>query len=135
MICILTLCVCTYPLYDLYFDPFKVLFLVVITLARRISEWGDETLSIHQKLCFPQGQSGASSCSSFIPKGNMLFHRVQELVFPSFCPRPHHLKEKQWHSLDVRRALWFYTKITKDFRQFKLLFVNFGDGRKDQKAR
>lgn len=112
---------------------FKVLFLVAITSARRVSELG--ALSIHPKLClFHKDKVVLRPDPSFIPKVNSLFHRAQELVLPSFCPRPEHPREKAWHSLDVRRALRFYTERSRSFRKTEALFVNFGGGRQGQKA-
>lgn len=47
---------------------------------------------------------------------------------PSFCQNPKHPKEKEWHTLDVRRALRFYTERVKDFRKSEALFI-FTQGR------
>lgn len=56
---------------------------------------------------------------------NSVFHRAEEIVLPSFCPNPKHDKEREWHCLDVRRALSFHIERTKDWRKSEALFVSF----------
>lgn len=52
------------------------------------------------------------------------FHQVQEVVLPNFCPSPTHQLEKQWHKLDVHRALKIYINRTFDIRRSEMLFVS-----------
>lgn len=61
---------------------------------------------------------------SFIPKASSHFHNDQELSLPSFCPHPRHRVEREWHSLDVRRALKFFLEHTGEFRRLDHLFIN-----------
>lgn len=112
---------------------YKILFLVSITSARRVSELG--ALSTHPRLCvFHRDKVVLLPDPSFLPKVNTIFHRVQELVLLSFCPKPTHPREKLCHSLDVRRAFWFYLERSKEFQKSEALFINFGGSRKGQKA-
>lgn len=94
----------------------KTLFLVAITSARRVSELG--ALSINPNLCtFHKDRVFFCPDPAFLPKINTLFHREQETFIHSFCPHPHHPKERKWDSLDVRKAIRFYTEQTKSFRK------------------
>ncbi|XP_053126984.1 uncharacterized protein LOC128334322 [Hemicordylus capensis] len=71
---------------------FKVLFLVAVTSARRVSELA--ALSVRDELCIFQKESVAMKLDpTFLPKVNTVFHRSQELVLPYFCPNPRHPKE------------------------------------------
>lgn len=82
----------------------KVLFLVAVTSARRVSELG--ALSIKTDLCvFWKETVILRTDPTFLPKVSSKFHRSQESSLPLFCPRPKHSKERLWHTLDVRRAL------------------------------
>ncbi|XP_061443118.1 uncharacterized protein LOC133365362 [Rhineura floridana] len=103
---------------------FKVLFLVAITSARRVSELN--ALSVHKNFCvFHKDRVVLRTVPSFRPKVLSAFHCQQELVLPSFCPNPVHPLEKAWHSLDVTRALKVYISKTKSFRKTDNLFVSF----------
>lgn len=62
---------------------------------------------------------------AFVPKINTPFHRTQELVLPNFCPDPTHPLERQWHRLNVRRALRRHIRHTASFRKSEALFVSF----------
>ncbi|XP_058020623.1 uncharacterized protein LOC131188944 [Ahaetulla prasina] len=102
----------------------KVAFLVAITSARRISELA--ALSVRSDLCvFHPDRVVLRLDPSFIPKVNSVFHRMQELNLPNFCPRPVHGLERHWHTLDVRRALRIYIKRTAELRRTESLFVSF----------
>lgn len=114
------------PLRDssLRFLSLKVAFLVAITSARRISELA--ALSARPDLCvFHSNRVVLRLDPSFLPKVNSWFHRAQELVLPDFCPNPAHALERQWRTLDVRRALRIYLKRTSPFRRTESLFVSF----------
>lgn len=114
------------PLRDvsLRFLSFKVLFLVAITSARRISELA--ALSMRRDLCiFHRDRVVLRLDPAFLPKVNSTFHRCQELVLPDFCPRPAHRLEHTWHTLDVRRALKVYLSRTAPLRKTEALFVTF----------
>ncbi|XP_026550410.1 uncharacterized protein LOC113432497, partial [Notechis scutatus] len=89
---------------SLQYLTLKVVFLVAITSARRISEIA--ALSVRKDLCiFYPDRVILRPDPVFMPKINSAFHRAQELVLPNFCPKPVREKERQWHTLDVRRAL------------------------------
>ncbi|XP_061474004.1 store-operated calcium entry regulator STIMATE isoform X1 [Rhineura floridana] len=103
---------------------FKVLFLIAITSARRVSELG--ALSSARHLCvFHKDSVVLKTDPSFRPKVDSVFHCNQDIVLPSFCPNPTHPLEKAWHSLDVRRALKTYLSRTQDIRRTESLFVSF----------
>ncbi|CAJ0940619.1 unnamed protein product [Ranitomeya imitator] len=44
------------------------------------------------------------------------FHRSQDIVLPSFCHNPSNLEEHRFHTLDVRRIVFYYLEQTKSFR-------------------
>nr|XP_056717782.1 uncharacterized protein CXorf58 homolog [Euleptes europaea] len=107
---------------SLNFLRMKVLFLTVVTLARRVSELG--ALSSRKSLCvFHADKVVLQPDPSFVPKINSKFHRQQEINLPSFCPRPSLPREKSWHTLDLKRALKIYLRRTKDLRRSESLFV------------
>lgn len=102
----------------------KVTFLVLITCARRISEIA--TLAVRSDLCmFHVDRVVLPLYPSFIPKVNMSFHRLQEIVLHNFCPNPTHPLQKYWHTLDVWRALHVFLKRTAALRKTESLFVSF----------
>lgn len=71
---------------------------------------------------------------SFLPKINSAFHRSQEVILPSFCTEPVHAKERSRYTLDVCRALRFYSDRTKDFCKMESLFIKFGSAHMGEKA-
>lgn len=112
---------------------FKVLFLVAITSARRVSELS--ALSVHPRLCIVHKDRVVLRLDpSFIPKVNTPFHRAQELILPNFCPNPTHPTERLFHKLDVRRAVRIYRKRTSDLRRTESFFVTFGGPNVGRKA-
>lgn len=118
---------------SLQFLSLKVAFLIAITSARRISELA--ALSVRGDLCtFFEDRVVLRLDPSFIPKVNSWFHRSQEIVLPDFCPNPSHSRERQWHKLDVRRALRLYIKRTSAFRKSEALFVSFRPSTMGQKV-
>ncbi|XP_015675314.1 heparan sulfate 2-O-sulfotransferase 1 [Protobothrops mucrosquamatus] len=101
---------------DLQHLAHKVAFLVAITSARRISELA--ALSVRKDLCFFRSDRVVLRLDpTFIPKVNSTFHRNQDIVLPDFCPNPSCAQERQWHSLDVRRALSYYISRTADLQR------------------
>ncbi|XP_061488048.1 uncharacterized protein LOC133387397 [Rhineura floridana] len=103
---------------------FKVLFLIAVTSARRVSELG--ALSSARHLCvFHKDSVVLKTDPSFRPKVDSVFHCNQDIVLPSFCPNPTHPLEKSWHSLDVWRALKTYLSRTQEIRRTESLFVSF----------
>ncbi|XP_029140096.1 ephrin type-A receptor 7 [Protobothrops mucrosquamatus] len=119
----------TVPLRNL---SLKVAFLIVIT-ARCISELA--ALSVRSDLCiFHSDRVVLRLDPTFVPKVNSLFHRTQEVVLPNFCPNPSHDLERQWHTLDVHRALRRYIKRTEPFRRSEALFVSYRPASLGQKV-
>ncbi|XP_042300634.1 uncharacterized protein LOC121918687, partial [Sceloporus undulatus] len=109
---------------SLKFLTFKTLFLTAITSARRVSELG--ALSVRKELCIFRPDSVILRPDpTFIPKVNSVFHSSQDIILPSFCPRPSEELEKVWHTLDVRRSIRIYLKRTASFRKSETLFVSF----------
>lgn len=103
---------------------FKIAFLLAITSARRVSEL--TALSIRKDLCVFHANTVVFHLDpAFLPKVNSYFHRSQELILPDFCLSPKHQREKDWHTLDVRRALRRYIRRTKPFRKTAALLVSF----------
>lgn len=110
---------------------FKTLFLVEITLARRVSEL--RALSADRELCvFHNDKVVLRTGPAFVPKVNSAFHRSQEVVLPSFCPNLSHPKERELHCLDVRRALSYYIERMKAIRKSDSLFISFCTKRRGQ---
>ena len=98
---------------------------MAVTSARRASELcalrTDEPYLIfhHDKVTLrPDNQ--------FLPKVVTSFHVNQDISLPAFFPRPSTPLEQRLHTLDVRRALAFYTDHTKHLRQTTRLFVCYG---------
>lgn len=101
----------------------KVIFLVTVTSARRVSEIG--ALSIKNYLCvFRKETVVLTTDPILLPKVSSEFHRSQEISLPSFCTKPKHTKEKLWHTLDVRRALKTFIIRTESIRNTDCLFIN-----------
>lgn len=99
----------------------KVVFLVAITSARRVSELvalfcKSPYLIIHRDKVVLRPQP------SFLPKVVSAFHLNEDIVLPSLCPKPTHPKEVALHSLDVVRALRVYLSATAPFRKSDSLF-------------
>lgn len=95
---------------------FKMLFLIAITSAHRVSEL--RALSVNKEFCiFQQDKVVLRLDPTFVPKVNSHFHRSQDIVLPSFCRDPKNSGKRESHCLDVRRALSFYIDRTKDIRK------------------
>ncbi|XP_039207012.1 uncharacterized protein LOC120311509 [Crotalus tigris] len=119
--------------FSLQYLSLKVSFLIAITSARHISELA--ALSIRKDLClFHEDRVILQLDPSFIPKINTMFHRVHEVILPDFGPHLSHDLERQWHSLDVRRALQCYIKRTASFRKSEALFISFQPSSMGQKV-
>ncbi|XP_041425895.1 uncharacterized protein LOC121395697 [Xenopus laevis] len=100
----------------------KVVFLVAISSARRVSELC--ALSCDPPfLVFHRDKAVLRTVPSFLPKVVTSFHINQEIVVPSLCPDPKNDKERRLHGLDVVRALRWYLDRSKSFRRSQSLFV------------
>ena len=103
--------------------------LVAVTSARRVSEL--QALSIIEPfLTIFQDRVVLRTDPGFLPKVASAFHRTQEIVLPTFCPNPSGPKERDFHTLDVKRCLVHYLEITSEFRKANSLFVLFSGARK-----
>ncbi|XP_042300597.1 uncharacterized protein LOC121918648, partial [Sceloporus undulatus] len=118
---------------SLKFLTLKTLILTALTSARRVSEIG--ALSVRKELCIIRPDSVVLRPDpTFIPKVNSIFHSSQDIVLPTFCPRPTGELDRAWHTLDVRRAIKIYLKRTATFRKSESLFVSFQPRSKGKKV-
>ncbi|XP_053553735.1 uncharacterized protein LOC128645029 [Bombina bombina] len=118
---------------DIKMLSWKVLFLMAISSARRVSELS----ALHcdsPYLIFHSDKVVLRTKPGFLPKVVTNRNINQEIVVPSLCPNPSSKKERLLHNLDVVRALKFYLQATKDFRQTSSLFVVYSGQRRGQKA-
>uniref|UniRef100_A0A803JZG3 Tyr recombinase domain-containing protein n=1 Tax=Xenopus tropicalis TaxID=8364 RepID=A0A803JZG3_XENTR len=107
---------------ELRWLTWKVVFLMAISSARRISELS--ALSCESPyLIFHEEKAVLRTVPSFLPKVVSPFHLNEEIVIPSFCSSPKNDKETKLHNLDVVRALHTYVDRTAHFRKSKCLFV------------
>ncbi|XP_041431344.1 uncharacterized protein LOC121397804 [Xenopus laevis] len=111
----------------------KVVFLVAIASARRVSELA--ALSCRPPLCvIHEDKVVLRTQPEFIPKVVSDYHINQDIVLPSLCPKPKNSKEKALHTLDVVRAIKYYLHRTQDFRKSETLFVLFGAPQRGKQA-
>uniref|UniRef100_A0A803JVB7 Tyr recombinase domain-containing protein n=1 Tax=Xenopus tropicalis TaxID=8364 RepID=A0A803JVB7_XENTR len=107
---------------ELRWLTWKVVFLLAISSARRVSELN--ALSCESPyLIFHKEKAVLRTMPSFLPKVVSSFHLNEEIVIPSFCSSPKNEKEAKLHNLDVVRALHTYVDHTAHFRRSKSLFV------------
>lgn len=111
----------------------KLVFLVAVTSARRVSEFAafsckEPYLIIHKDKVVLRPHS------TFLPKVVSGFHLNQDVSLPSFFPEPHSAKEKLLHPLDVVRAVKAYLKATAQIRKTDVWFVLPEGPRKGQAA-
>ncbi|XP_077180347.1 uncharacterized protein LOC143831152 [Paroedura picta] len=110
----------------------KVIFLVAVTFARRISELG--ALSIRKDLwVFYKDKVVLWTDPIFRPKVESRFHRLREINLPTFFPDPKHPKEVLWHRLDVRRALKAFLICTEPFRRSESMFISISPPNKGER--
>lgn len=108
---------------SLHLLTLKVVFLVAITSARRISEIA--ALSVHPNLCiFHTNRVVLRTDPSFLRKINSLYHQSQELILPDICPRPRHSWRPSGTILTFG-GLCKYIKRTAPFQKSEALFVSF----------
>ncbi|XP_018102911.1 uncharacterized protein LOC108708574 [Xenopus laevis] len=82
----------------------KVVFLVAISSARRVSEI--IALSCDPSfLVFHRDKAVLRTAKAFLPKVVSSFHINQEIVFPSLCPEPKNDEGRRLHNLDVVKGL------------------------------
>lgn len=92
--------------FPMHLLSLKVVFLVAITSARRVSKLA--ACSMARNLSTVQDDNiTLRTDPTFLPKVNSVFHRSLEVVLPTLCPNSVHPKEHQCHSLDVKRAISF----------------------------
>ncbi|XP_041417032.1 uncharacterized protein LOC121393209 [Xenopus laevis] len=118
---------------DIKYVSWKVAFLLAICSGRRVSDL--TALSYKQPwLIFHQDKAVLRTVPSYLPKVTSAFHINQEIVLPSFCPKPSSPAERQLHKLDPVRALKFYLKRSSLFRKADALLVLFGSTKMGQPA-
>ncbi|XP_064420364.1 uncharacterized protein LOC135359260 [Latimeria chalumnae] len=107
----------------------KILFLVAITSARRISEL--QALVVHEPFThFLRDKVVLRTRPRFLPKVVSEFHINQEIFLPVFFPGPHSCEgDEHLHRLDVKHSLQIYLDRTKDIRKSDQIFVSYGQGR------
>lgn len=102
----------------------KVLFLVAITSARRVSKLA--ALDIRPPfLTFLPHSVRLSPKLSFLPKIVSEFHLSSTILLPDFPPDPKTPIETLFHTPDVSRALRFYLHRTKSPDRDNNLFVSY----------
>lgn len=105
-----------------------VLFLLVVTSARRVSEI-KALMSELPYTVFYKDKVQLRPHPAFLPKVMLHFRVNQDNFLPVFHPKPHtYNKERRLHTLDVMCALAFYLERTKPFRRSTHLFVAVADG-------
>ena len=60
-----------------------------------------------------------------MPKVASAFHINQTIELPVFFQKPESIAETALQTLDVKRAVLFYTERTKPFRKTQQLFISF----------
>ncbi|XP_041425048.1 uncharacterized protein LOC121395521 [Xenopus laevis] len=118
---------------DLQLLTWKLAFLLAISSARRVSEIG--SLGYKAPFCiFHKDKLVLRTQRDFLPKVTSTFHINQDIVLPSFCPKPSKNKERLLHYLDVVRVLKFYIHMITGFRQSDSLFILYGSNLRGVKA-
>uniref|UniRef100_A0A803JRM4 Core-binding (CB) domain-containing protein n=1 Tax=Xenopus tropicalis TaxID=8364 RepID=A0A803JRM4_XENTR len=114
---------------ELKWLSFKVTFLIAITSAKRVSEMAalsskEPWLTLHHDKAVLRTSPG------FLPKVVTERHMNQDIILPSFCPKPSNEKERLLHKLDVVRALRIYLKRSADYRQSESLLLSYSTTQK-----
>uniref|UniRef100_A0A6I8SDM4 Core-binding (CB) domain-containing protein n=1 Tax=Xenopus tropicalis TaxID=8364 RepID=A0A6I8SDM4_XENTR len=114
---------------ELKWLSFKVTFLIAITSAKRVSEMAalsskEPWLTLHHDKAVLRTSPG------FLPKVVTERHMNQDIILPSFCPKPSNEKERLLHKLDVVRALRIYLKRSADYRQSESLLISYSSTQK-----
>ncbi|KAG6926198.1 hypothetical protein G0U57_012695, partial [Chelydra serpentina] len=106
---------------SLLYLSWKMAFLVAITSVRHVS-------ALRALTSEPPYTVQLRPHPAFLPKVVSAFHINQDIFLLVFYPKPHASpRERELHSLDVRRALAFYIERTKPFRKTTQLFVAVAD--------
>ncbi|XP_069613359.1 uncharacterized protein [Ranitomeya imitator] len=107
----------------------KTALLVALTSARRVSDL--QALSRHPPyMQVREDRVILKPDPLYLPKVASKFHRVQEVVLPSFCSNPTNDKERKFHCLDVRRCLLRYITVSDSWKKDNSLFVAYQGVRK-----
>lgn len=102
----------------------RTAFLGAITSARRVSELAGLRRSSPYLVFLPYSIRLRLDIK-FLPKVNSDFHVSSDIILPDFYPSPVSLEEKIYHTLDVKRALLFYTHRTKFHDRAESLFITY----------
>ncbi|XP_074840674.1 uncharacterized protein LOC142007924 [Carettochelys insculpta] len=103
------------------FLTYKVVFLVAVTSARRVSELRALTVDPLYTV-FHKDKVKLRPHLAFLPKVVSPFHVNQDITLLVFYPKPYASPgEQSLHTLDIRRALAFYMDRTTPFRKLQQL--------------
>ncbi|XP_075774348.1 uncharacterized protein LOC102454623 [Pelodiscus sinensis] len=117
---------------SLHLLTIKLVFLLAITSARRVSEIAAFMASPPYTV-FSKESVTLRAHPAFIPKVSSDFHINEPVVLPCFFPKPHSSSQAaQLHTLDVRRSLAFYIDRTRDFRKTDRLLLSLARQSKGQ---
>ncbi|XP_041434021.1 envoplakin-like [Xenopus laevis] len=100
----------------------KVVFLLAITSARRVSEIAALSCKVSFTI-FHKDKVVLRPTPDFLPKVVSEYHINQDIVVPLLCPEPKNSSESKLHTLDVVRALKIYLECTKSIRRVDALFI------------
>lgn len=126
------------PLQDtsLRLLTFKTVFLVAITMARRIGEV--QVLSVREPfLKIYDNRVVLQTDPGFTRKMASDFHKSKDMVLfvvLLFCSSPSNSKEQALNLLDVRRCLLKYLQITSEFRSSDARFVLYAGKQKGKQT-
>ena len=100
----------------------KLVFLVAMASARRVSELAALSCKAPY-LLLHKDRVVLRPLPSFLPKVVSNFHLNQDVILPSFFPKPSSKEERLLHSLDVVRAVKIYLEATAQIRKTDVLFI------------
>lgn len=109
---------------DLRLLSWKMVLLVAITSARRVSELAALRCSSPYLVFLPHSVHLRPDVK-FLPKVNSDFYVSADITLPDFYPSPVSPQDKLYHTLDVKRALLFYTHRTQFPDRADSLFVTY----------
>lgn len=104
----------------------KVVVLVAIALARRVSEI--QAIMSEPPYTVFKNKVSLRPHRSFLPKVVSPFHKTRDIFLPVFHRKPHtSRKDQRLHSLDVRQTLVFYIERIRPFWKTTQLFVTIAE--------
>lgn len=109
---------------QLKFLSLKVVFLLAITSAKRVSEL-QAFSSEEPYTTFLPDKVLLRFLPTFLPKVPTRTNINQVVALPSFYPEPSSEEERRLHTLDVPRCLRLYLERTSEFRRSEILFLQY----------